>query len=135
MLRLSDPDQSPLLVTTTFDGGRAAFLSSAPGSEYDGQRWNRLDDPFVAFPLLHGLVQWLALPAQDAFHVEVELGEIGGGRQGQADVVYLTAGADQAQDQGILDRGRIGAEVVTDHDLARAQLVDIGPQTQAQGQV
>jgi hypothetical protein len=71
VLRLSDPDQSPLLVTTTFDGGRAAFLSSAPGSEYDGQRWNRLDDPFVAFPLLHGLVQWLALPAQDAFHVEV----------------------------------------------------------------
>ncbi|MEQ1632525.1 MAG: hypothetical protein ABL997_09140, partial [Planctomycetota bacterium] len=71
VLRLSDPDQSPLLVTTTFGDGRAAFLSSAPGSEYDGQRWNRLDDPFVAFPLLHGLVQWLLLPAQDAFHVEV----------------------------------------------------------------
>ncbi len=71
VLRLTDPDQSPLLVASTFDEGRAAFLLSAPGSEYDGQRWNRLDDPFVVFPLLHGVVQWLAKPARDVFQVEV----------------------------------------------------------------
>lgn len=71
VLRLTDPDQSPLLVTTAFGDGRAAFLLSAPGSEYDGDRWNRLDDPFVAFPLLHGLVKWLALPAQDPTNVDV----------------------------------------------------------------
>ncbi|MGE3172773.1 MAG: BatA domain-containing protein [Planctomycetota bacterium] len=71
VLRLTDPDRSPLLVTGSYGEGRVAVLTSAPGSEYDGDRWNRLDDQFIVFPLLHGLVQWLALPAQDPFNVEV----------------------------------------------------------------
>lgn len=71
VLRLTDPDQSPLLVTRAFGEGRAAFLTSAPASEYDGKRWNRLDDPFVVFPLLHGMLQWLSSPARDVFQVEV----------------------------------------------------------------
>jgi hypothetical protein len=41
------------------------------GSEYDADRWNALNDPLVAFPLLHGLVKWLALPATDPFAAEV----------------------------------------------------------------
>jgi hypothetical protein len=71
VLRLTDPDQSPLLITTTYGEGKAAFLTSAPGSEYDGARWNRLDTQFIVYPLLHGLVEWLALPAQDPFNVTV----------------------------------------------------------------
>ncbi len=70
-LRLSDPDQSPLLVLSSHGEGRVAFLTSALGSEYDGDRWNRLDDSFIVFPLLHGLVQRLSLPAQDLFALEV----------------------------------------------------------------
>ncbi len=71
VLRLSDPDQSPLLVTDSFGQGRVAVMTSAPASEYDGDRWNRFDDHFVVHPLLFGLVQWLALPAQDPFNVAV----------------------------------------------------------------
>ncbi len=71
VLRLTDPDQSPLLVTRAFGEGRAAFLTSAPASEYDGKRWNRFDDPFVVFPLLHGMLQWLSSPARDMFQVEI----------------------------------------------------------------
>lgn len=71
VLRLSDPDQSPLLVTARFFDGRTAFLCSAPGSEYDGDRWNRLDDRFVVHPLLFGIAQWLALPAENPFQVAV----------------------------------------------------------------
>jgi hypothetical protein len=70
-LRLTDAEQSPLLVTSAFGDGRAAFLTSAPGSEFDPKRWNRLDDQFVVFPLLHGLIKYLALPAEDPFNVTV----------------------------------------------------------------
>jgi len=69
--RLTDAEQSPLLVAAPFAEGRIAFLTSPPASEYRADRWNRLDDPMVAFPLLHGLVKWLALPAVDPFHVRV----------------------------------------------------------------
>lgn len=71
VLRLTDPDQSPLLVTSEFGEGRAAFLLSTPASEYDGKRWNRLEDPFVVFPLLHGLIEWLSSPARDLFQIDV----------------------------------------------------------------
>lgn len=68
---LTDAEQSPLLVVQPFGEGKAVFLTSAPGSEYRPDRWNRLDFPMVAFPLLHGLVKFLALPATDPFHVPV----------------------------------------------------------------
>jgi len=64
--------------------------------------------------------------------VQVELGEIGGRRQGQADVQHLAAGLQQAQHQGLFDRQAVGPEVVADDDLRLAQLVDVGPQAQAQ---
>ena len=71
LARVTDAEQSPLLVARDFGEGRAVFLLSAIGSEYDAERWNRLDDPMVAFPLLHGIVQWLALPSTDPFLVPV----------------------------------------------------------------
>jgi hypothetical protein len=67
LARVTDAEQSPLLLARSFGEGRAVFLTSALGSEYRPDRWNRLDDPMVAFPLLHGLVKWLALPAVDPF--------------------------------------------------------------------
>ncbi|MCA8965765.1 MAG: BatA domain-containing protein [Planctomycetes bacterium] len=71
LANLTDPDQSPLLVTRDFGEGKALFLTSAIASEYRADRWNHLDDPMVAFPLLHGIVKWLALPATDPFQVAV----------------------------------------------------------------
>lgn len=69
--RLTDPDQSPLLVARQFGEGRAVFLLSAPMSEFRSERWNRFDDRVVAYPLLFGLVKWLALPGQDPFNATV----------------------------------------------------------------
>ena len=71
LARLTDAEQSPLLVARSFEAGKAVFLTSPIASEYKADRWNRLDDPMVAFPLLHGLVKWLALPAVDPFHQRV----------------------------------------------------------------
>ncbi len=71
LARITDAEQSPLLVAKAFGDGNAVFLTSAIGSEYRADRWNRLDDPMVAFPLLHGLIKWLALPAVDPFLVPV----------------------------------------------------------------
>jgi hypothetical protein len=71
-LRLTDARKSPLLVARDYGEGRALFWTSGPGSGYRGdERWNVFDDPMVAFHLLHGMVKWLALPAQDPFHVQV----------------------------------------------------------------
>ncbi len=72
-LRLSDAGRSPLLVSRAFGEGQAVFWLSTPGSPYRPDRWNRFDDPVAAFQLLHGIVRWLALPAQDPF-----LADIGG---------------------------------------------------------
>ncbi len=71
VVRVTDAEQTPLFVTRPFGEGQAVFLMSPIGSEYDAERWNRLDDPLVAFPLLHGLVKWLALPATDPFAASV----------------------------------------------------------------
>jgi len=71
VLRVTDAERSPLLVARPFGEGKAVFLTSPIASEFKADRWNRLDDPMVAFPLLHGLVKWLALPANDPFHVPV----------------------------------------------------------------
>ena len=71
ILKLTDRDQSPLLVTAGFGDGRAVFLTSAPASELDPDRWNRLDDRYVVYQLIHGIAQWLALPLQDPFNVAV----------------------------------------------------------------
>jgi hypothetical protein len=46
-------------------------LTSAPAPAERKERWNRFDDPMVAFHLLHGVAKWLALPAQDTFNVAV----------------------------------------------------------------
>jgi hypothetical protein len=71
LARLTDADQTPLLAARAFGLGKAVFLTSPIASEFKPDRWNRLDDPMVAFPLLHGLAKWLALPAVDAFHQPV----------------------------------------------------------------
>ena len=68
---LTDPEQSPLLLSRTFGEGRVLFWLSGPTSEYRPDRWNRFDDPMVAFPLLFGITRWLALPAGDPFAAEV----------------------------------------------------------------
>ena len=73
-VRVTDAEQTPLFVSRPFGEGQALFLTSPIGSEYDADRWNRLDDPLVAFPLLHGIVKWLALPATDPFSVTVGAG-------------------------------------------------------------
>lgn len=71
LARLTDAEQSPLLVARDFGEGRFVALTSPLASEFEAGRWNRLDDPMVSFPLLHGLVKWLALPAIDNFQVQV----------------------------------------------------------------
>src|SRR5690606_16487901 len=69
-----------------------------------------------------------------ARRLERELGEIGGRRQGEAEVQHLAAAFQQAEDQGLFDAQRIGPEVVADHDPRRRPgLVDVGRQTQPQG--
>jgi hypothetical protein len=70
-LRVTDAEQTPLFLSQPFGEGQAVFLTSPIGSEYDAARWNRLDDPLVSFPLLHGIVKWLALPAVDRFAASV----------------------------------------------------------------
>ncbi|MNE41074.1 hypothetical protein D3C80_1351260 [compost metagenome] len=66
--------------------------------------------------------------------VEGELGVIGHGRQGQADVDHLHAAFQQAEDQGLLHRQGVGAEIVADSDARpNASLVDVGGQAQTQG--
>lgn len=67
VLRMTDAEQTPLMVTRPFGEGHAVFLGSPIGSEYDADRWNRLDDPLVAFPMLFGVIKHLALPAVDPF--------------------------------------------------------------------
>ncbi len=69
--RLTDASQSPLLVARPFGEGKALFLTSPLYSKYRAERWNLLHEPLVAFPLLWGLTQWLALPALDPFLTEV----------------------------------------------------------------
>ncbi len=69
--RVTDADRSPLFVARAFGEGKALFCTTLLASEYRPDRWNRFDDPIVAFPLLHGIVKWLALPAVDPFLVAV----------------------------------------------------------------
>jgi hypothetical protein len=69
--RVTDADQSPLLVARPFSEGKVACMTSPVASMNQPNRWNRLDEPMVAFPLLHGLVKWLALPATDPFQAMV----------------------------------------------------------------
>ena len=71
VLRMTDAEQTPLLISRSFGEGHAVFLGSPIGSEYDADRWNRLDDPLVAFPLLFGTIKYLALPAVDPFAATV----------------------------------------------------------------
>jgi hypothetical protein len=68
---LNDGAAAPLLAVRAVGDGKAVFLASPIASEQKADRWNRLDDPMIAFPLLHGLVKWLALPATDPFHRDV----------------------------------------------------------------
>src|SRR5687768_18140008 len=54
--RLTDAEQSPLLVARAYGEGKALFLTSTLASVYKPDRWNLLDDPQVALPLLFGIV-------------------------------------------------------------------------------
>ena len=59
--------------------------------------------------------------------IESELREIGDGRQRKADVMHLAAGIHQAKDQRLLDRERVGPEIVTDrHARLDADFMQIG---------
>ena len=70
----------------------------------------------------------------DRRHVEVELREIGHGREGRADIFHLDAGLHEADDQGVLDRQRIVAIVVADGDHGGdAALVHLGAEAEAEG--
>jgi hypothetical protein len=69
--RITDAARTPLLVARPFGDGKAVFLTSAVTSKYKPERWNLLNEPIVAYPLLVGIVQWLALPAVDPFLAEV----------------------------------------------------------------
>ena len=71
LARLTDPDRTPLLVARPFAEGKVVFLMSTFASEFKADRWNRLNDPMVALPLLYGALQWLALPSVDPFLTEV----------------------------------------------------------------
>ena len=54
-----------------------------------------------------------------AFDAQLELGEVGHGRQREADVVHLRAAREQAGHQRLLHGGGIGAVVVADHEALR----------------
>jgi hypothetical protein len=68
----------------------------------------------------------------DAGGVEVELGVVGGRRQGEADVEHLAAGFDEAEAEGLLDGQAIAAEIVADDDAAVAERLDVGAEAEAQ---
>jgi len=69
LLRLKDPDRTPLITARKHGNGRLIVWSSTLNARPD--RWNRFEDPIVALPLLHPLTYWLTLPAEDTFNVEV----------------------------------------------------------------
>lgn len=71
VMRLTDAARTPLLVARPFGEGKAVFLLSTTSSRYSPNRWNLFHEPIVAYPLLVGIVQWLALPAVDPFLAEV----------------------------------------------------------------
>ena len=69
-----------------------------------------------------------------AFDVELELGEVGHRRQRETDVVHLRAAGQQADHEGLLHGGRIGAVVVADHEaLGHPAPAGQGGETQADG--
>ncbi len=69
LARLRDPDQSPLLVTSSFGAGKALFWTSGISRRPD--RWNLFEAGMLSFPLLHEAAKWLALPASDPHNVAV----------------------------------------------------------------
>ena len=65
--------------------------------------------------------------------IKGELGEIGGRRQGKANIQHLHPALQQADRQGLFDGDGIGAEIVTDDDFRLDILfVHIGGKAQTQ---
>lgn len=69
LARVRDPGLSPLLVAARYGNAKALFLTSAVSQRPD--RWNRLDEPWIAFPFLHPALLWLTVPAIDPFQAQV----------------------------------------------------------------
>ena len=66
---LTDARRSPLLLANRFGNGKVLLTTSAISLR--PTRWNRLDMPVVAIPWMHGIAEWLALPAIDPFNAQV----------------------------------------------------------------
>lgn len=69
LMRVRNPDLTPLLAARVHGDGRLMVLTSTINARPD--RWNRLEDPIAALPLLHPLTYWLTLPAVDTRNVQV----------------------------------------------------------------
>ena len=69
LARIRDPDLSPLIVTSTFEGAKALFWTSSISRRPDP--WNRFGVELLAFPLFHETAKWLALPATDPYNIEI----------------------------------------------------------------
>ena len=69
LARARDPEQSALVVAGTCGNGKSLVLTSAIART--PERWNRLDDAWIAWPLLHQSAYWLTVPLDDPFHVAV----------------------------------------------------------------
>lgn len=69
LAELTDARRSPLITANRFGNGRVLLTTSAISLRPD--RWNRLDLPMIAIPWMHGIAEWLALPATDPFNNQV----------------------------------------------------------------
>ncbi len=69
LLRLSDPDRSPLLVADRYGRGKVLVLTS-PITE-DDNRWNELNAPILAFPLLYQSALWLTYSPRERLNLLV----------------------------------------------------------------
>lgn len=69
LLRLSDPDRSPLLVADRYGRGKVLVLTS-PITE-DDRRWNELNAPILAFPLLYQSALWLTRSPRELLNLQV----------------------------------------------------------------
>ncbi len=69
LLSLSDPDRSPLLVADRYGKGKVLVLTS-PITE-DDNRWNELNAPILAFPLLYQSVLWLTYSPRERLNLLV----------------------------------------------------------------
>lgn len=69
LARLRDPQQTPLLVVSSFGDGKVAVLTTSLNRRPD--RWNDLYLELISFPLLHPLARWLTVSASNPYNVDV----------------------------------------------------------------